>query len=398
MVASGSAIFSVKSGTGFKKHLVYESPMKSTLPALLVNISTTVVTIILCLLACEFILAGFAPHFLVNTDVLGKINTGAGAKTQIFHAHGETYVDFVPGQRGWIKHRLSDIWEYEINSLSLRNRELSDKKNETFRILILGDSQTYGYATQNKTFPAILEKKLQETVSKNIEVLNAGVHGYGPFECLWKLERVIEDVKPDLVVVTVFAGNAVGCGSQGNDLDNLASRLHTSFVPTDKPISSESFIKKMWKKTTDIREGVKSHSHIYAYLSSAKHKLLKQTLDEYYVNYQNEDHPEFHEMVLKLKEKLLFISAFSKQYTGRDAVILYLPTIQDLKYNVKYVSTELENLDVPVISTQDSLREAMGGDPSKLHLKFDLHYNDFANTIIAEELYSYLVKEDYIRL
>ena len=93
---------------------------------------------------------------------------------------------------------------YKINSLGMRDSEHSENKEEnTFRILMLGDSFTEGQGVgMEKAFPALLEKALKEKIkTKNIEILNAGTFSYSPLlEYLYLKDRGLK-LNPDLVIV-----------------------------------------------------------------------------------------------------------------------------------------------------------------------------------------------------
>lgn len=88
----------------------------------------------------------------------------------------------------------------EISSQGLRDREYAVPKPEgTFRILVLGDSVTYGlFVPRRSTYPERLEKLLEK--SKNVEVLNAGVNGYNPYNQLHLYREKLKDFDPDLVL------------------------------------------------------------------------------------------------------------------------------------------------------------------------------------------------------
>lgn len=72
--------------------------------------------------------------------------------------------------------------DFNVNSLGLRDYEYSFEKREgTYRILMLGDSFTEGYGVKlEKTFSKIFEKKLNNSAEKISQVINAGVTGYSP--------------------------------------------------------------------------------------------------------------------------------------------------------------------------------------------------------------------------
>ncbi len=73
-----------------------------------------------------------------------------------------------------------------------------------------------------------MKKFLKEKTGMNIEVLNAGVRGYGTFQSLWKLERIASEVKPDLVIIGAFVSHHLVCDTDGNDLVNNFKQMEPS--------------------------------------------------------------------------------------------------------------------------------------------------------------------------
>ena len=59
----------------------------------------------------------------------------------------------------------------------------------------------------------------------SFQVLNGGFPGHGTFEEKWKLERVIDKLELDLVIVAVYAANNL-VGSWGNGPDRPLSSVH----------------------------------------------------------------------------------------------------------------------------------------------------------------------------
>jgi len=102
--------------------------------------------------------------------------------------------------------------EYEvnvqINSLGLRNSEIGSKA-DTFRILVLGDSFTFGYGVENEeTYPSQLQKILNERIDRKVEVINAGyASGYAPDAYYAYLKKEGFALQPDLVLIGFFVGN-----------------------------------------------------------------------------------------------------------------------------------------------------------------------------------------------
>lgn len=96
-----------------------------------------------------------------------------------------------------------------INSQGFRGPERSEVKDKNvFRIAVLGDSYVEAFQVQEEeTFCALIEKRLEPNCSKQVEVLNFGVSGYGTTKELLTLKYRALDYSPDLVILAFLSGN-----------------------------------------------------------------------------------------------------------------------------------------------------------------------------------------------
>jgi hypothetical protein len=94
--------------------------------------------------------------------------------------------------------------EYRLNQMGLRGPDLPyEKADDTYRILCLGCSVTFGFGVDEAqfTYPLQLQSILRERyASPRIEVINAGVLGYSSFQGLSYLETELLKYRPDLVI------------------------------------------------------------------------------------------------------------------------------------------------------------------------------------------------------
>jgi hypothetical protein len=90
----------------------------------------------------------------------------------------------------------------KVNSFGLRDDEFTLEKPEgVFRILVLGDSLPYGRVVgMKKTFPNQLERIYLDK-GKKVEVINAGVSGYSPYNELYYYLEEGRKFKPDMIIV-----------------------------------------------------------------------------------------------------------------------------------------------------------------------------------------------------
>ncbi len=92
---------------------------------------------------------------------------------------------------------------YHTNSAGFRGEEeYSIPSSHDFRILVLGDSRTYGMAvSDHETYSYRLQTELRE-MGLDVEVINAGTPGYTAVQCRAKLEQLL-DYRPDVAVFAV---------------------------------------------------------------------------------------------------------------------------------------------------------------------------------------------------
>jgi GDSL-like lipase/acylhydrolase family protein len=113
-----------------------------------------------------------------------------------------------PGYRGW----FAGV-PVAINQLELRaDREYDLAKSpRTFRILVLGDSVTFGHGSvYESSYPALLQRRLEAwRPGVDWQVWNAAVPGYNTSQELAQLLEVGPRFQPDLIVVGFFENDVV---------------------------------------------------------------------------------------------------------------------------------------------------------------------------------------------
>lgn len=100
---------------------------------------------------------------------------------------------------------------HQKNRWGFHDREYKvEKQPGTFRIVVLGDSQTFGAVHDTRdTFPSWLERRLKERGHTRVEVLNFGVPGTSTGDQLCLAENFIHRFDPDLVLFAMFPSNDV---------------------------------------------------------------------------------------------------------------------------------------------------------------------------------------------
>ncbi len=102
-------------------------------------------------------------------------------------------------------HEMVDGKVLDIDSLGLRGPEVKQEKPpHVTRIIMLGDSVTFGRAGDDCHYPGVLRHVLDEKYPGDFEIINGAVEGYNSEDALRLLENELVGLSPDMV--TVFIG------------------------------------------------------------------------------------------------------------------------------------------------------------------------------------------------
>lgn len=151
---------------------------------------------------------------------------------------------FLPDtELGWkLRPGAEDQWggvTVKINDQGLRGPAYDYEKPEGVRrVLCLGDSVTFGFrlANDSDTYPAQLESVLRSG-GEQVQVINAGVDGYSPWQEKLFLEQTGIRYQPDLVVVGFVLNDVTekfnlerfGGSTQGTQLQ-LSAVSHADYL------------------------------------------------------------------------------------------------------------------------------------------------------------------------
>lgn len=260
--------------------------------------------------------------------------------------------EHIPGRR-------IELYNTEIktNSLGMRaERDYSIPKPEhTKRILVLGDSTTFGWGVDFRdTYPYLLEKLLNEDSSVRYEVINAGVGNYNSSAELEALKKMIS-LDPDIIILGYYI----------ND-------------PEEISFPSLLFLKK--------------HSYLYAFLWS---KLINMRCSSgqvsykiYYSNlYKNKS------CLLRAKSDIIQMSDIARQ-RSIPFVLVNIPEMHDFKeYYFQPAQQFVRRIasQQPGIIFLDLLDFVKGEDAEKFWVsEDDPHPNALFYRIAAEAIYSKL--------
>jgi hypothetical protein len=163
-------------------------------PSRLTGLALAVISVVLTLGLAEFVLREFLP-----------------VRGMIYELDERYLFRHVPGSRK-LAHPAGMDWPKVLVKINADGRRGDERAlfRPIHRVVVYGDSFISAEGTaEAATYVAQLETLLSAQFGAT-KVLNAGVTGYGVDQESLRIEDEIAGLKPDLVVVAVFAGNDFG--------------------------------------------------------------------------------------------------------------------------------------------------------------------------------------------
>jgi lysophospholipase L1-like esterase len=139
----------------------------------------------------------------------------------------------IPGVPYTLKPGIDTVWartRIVANAEGIRDtRELGNKTKDVYRILVLGDSVTFGFGVQQeKAYPQQMEvllKEVNQASQLHYEVVNAGIDGFNVENEANFLRYLLPRVRPDLIVWSLVS----------NDWDDSLSGTADGRITTREP-------------------------------------------------------------------------------------------------------------------------------------------------------------------
>ncbi|MBU1201530.1 MAG: SGNH/GDSL hydrolase family protein [Nanoarchaeota archaeon] len=264
------------------------------------------------------------------------------------------------------------------NSQGLRDYEYSFiKPNNTFRILVLGDSVTYGvYVNQNNTYVKELEYLLNMDSRIKYEVINAGVGGYNTYQEFVWLDNIGRLYHPDMILVGYDYSDIINVSlieEKKSNKETLIFTAHVDSTPIPVIIPFPKIINSFLIKKV----------YIYRYFNLGLYSIITKLNIKFSFYIYNDGIEMTRIAINKFKEysssnnqSLLFVNfpALTRIRDKHDLLALNLLEEGDVVY-----------LDLFFVF------QNFGMSNLKLSPADFIHPNQKGHQIAAEEIYKYLV-------
>lgn len=134
----------------------------------------------------------------------------------------------------WMSNQV--IYHINPNGFNSNTNYLLEKRPDTFRILALGDSHTFGlWVNTDQNYPTLLEKALNSGGNcgnyKHFEVINLGYPGDDPKYSVYRYQQLGENYHPDLIIWYVKGDDFTESVDMIKPLENSClNRINTSNI------------------------------------------------------------------------------------------------------------------------------------------------------------------------
>lgn len=206
-----------------------------------------------------------------------------------------------------------------INSLGFRGRETNLKKTNKYRILMIGDSFTFGWGVDDDSTASYLTEQTLLKRGFDVEILNLGQPGRSPIQYAAVISKSVPVLKPNLVIINflsfddllqlVTLTSPVVKSNRRYELKIIANRTLNAFIKLIPNISyilnrrintkvKETEITKKWSKQVNYilsRLDRKSLERFYQLDPIIQNMYMSGNLDPGLLNYFIwEIHPFYH--------------------------------------------------------------------------------------------------------
>ena len=268
---------------------------------------------------------------------------------------------------------VDGTWHVRVDQDGLRGPERGPPPEGALRVLLLGDSMTFGSGVADEdTYAARLEPLLAAALARPVRVGNGGIIAFGPQEELRRLEALRPRLQPDLVVAQLTIAN--------DPLDALRWLDEPGPLRPD-PQAARALEDSLWLNNPLAWW---SRAYRWAAWNVGRHALRYRLMSE----------PAVLERTVALIERMRALVA------PRPFAVLLAPTVGqaqghradrllDTEAINRGLSERLAARGIPCLDPLPRLRAGCQAG-QVLYLPFDRHWSPLGHQAVAEELAPFL--------
>jgi GDSL-like Lipase/Acylhydrolase family len=302
-----------------------------------------------------------------------------------------------------------------FNSVGMRDREHSlEKPVGVFRVLLLGDSFMEALQVPfEASFPSLLERALTERSGRRVEVLNAGMSGWGTDDELRYLTRYGLKYRPDLVLVAMTLHNDIS--------DNLRREWHAirNGALVERQVAPMSFVQY---NVLHLKAFLATRFQLYQLWRRVRHggeiRQIGKQLNTHAVQLFREPTPAKITEGFELTDHLLSAIRDTSRTAGAGVAVVLLPLKYQLSDSIfaafvqaaevppsemqigkpqAAIAHAADSLGIPVIDLLPSFRQWTADSTGPLYLEWDGHWNEAGHRLAAGAATEGLLRAGVVR-
>ena len=358
----------------------------------------------LALFGSELILAHWFPQLTVQQILKDR--------PAMYRPSEQLFMELIPHFQGTLRESEFET-SIHINSSGYRQAEFEPHKDAQQRILVVGDSFTFGYGVgEEESYPRVLERELAQvrTGSRRspIEVINAGVPAWWLDAYYLYLKEYGLKLQPDLVLLGLFIGNDI----DGPDAQNATwLRVDTAGLPLQIGSTTtriENGHRVRVKRRTRWKIPILRDSHVFQLLYTTQRNIRRTLKPKLKVPslYQRTYSAQTQASIKQVK-KLIAAMVHLCEQRGVRFVVVLLPERGQVSATSQAAYEELDferpqrllaefftQQQIPYLDLLSILRKAE--DPAALYYRYDSHFTVEGNRMAGQEIAKYLVASDFL--
>ena len=302
----------------------------------------------------------------------------------------------------------------DINSLGLRDREITSKRTREFRIVGLGDTFTAAIPVgAGNTYLKQLEKRIESASSSGdaYHVINAGIPGYNLEQEFHLLEELGKTLEPDLLLLGLYVGDDVrdygreaGLPIPGKRFLRSKSYLYHGLRRAYHKIrgggsgDEDPDASKIagWKAILERYGESPEDEQITRFVQVARRETPVYRSD----GITDADWSATETMLGEIRDRASQLGAEKRQVVetewAKTVGLLDLDATEyDLDRPQKMLIPITSRLGIPTIDLLPVFRSA--SSPDSLYWTGDPHWTPAAHALAAEKIYEFLAHEDLLK-
>ena len=281
-------------------------------------------------------------------------------------------------------------FDASINDLGFRGKGFEPYKKEgVFRIVIFGGSNTFGANVNDEdTYPAQMQKILDEKYPGKVEVWNAGISAYVMSQDVAYAETVIKKFDPDLLIFQdtnqgrrAFYGNVTL-----KELKKLFDKNNELFVENIPPLWEQQVPPGQEMRYFLVSTGSKIHRSLVA--TSALYRTFCVSLYSCMGVFSND--------AVAITEKFGHFWGFDSQSINKRELNLFTERHKDKKIILFFITDFAHKIGHDDVEMRDNMGDFVLNTKDKPPEYLDLHPPSYVYAWSARELCNFLAQKGYI--